>query len=111
MYIECHVVAPAGLYFEKKKDFPDAFAFYAKCLNRCSDSITRDGSIVKDAVFQDLESETLLRMAMIKKEIGAWDDSWEICNRIFSTSSNSTLKANALCIKVHDVDKEIRDFI
>ena len=49
---------------------------------------------------KEIRGEVLLRIAILKKEMGALEQSLQMCNSITSEAFNDTIKANALCLKV-----------
>jgi hypothetical protein len=49
---------------------------------------------------KDIRGEILLRIAILKKEVGALDIAMQMCNSINNDPFNDTIKANALCLKV-----------
>jgi hypothetical protein len=49
---------------------------------------------------KEVRGEVLLRIAILKKEMGNLDQSLQMCNQIQSEPFSDTLKANALCLKV-----------
>lgn len=51
---------------------------------------------------KEIRGEVLLRIAILKKEMGQIDASMSMCNSIQSESFNDTIKANTLCLKVHN---------
>jgi chemotaxis protein CheY-P-specific phosphatase CheC len=49
---------------------------------------------------KEVRGEVLLRIAILKKEMGNLEQSLQMCNQIQSEPFSDTLKANALCLKV-----------
>eukprot|EP01036_Dinobryon_divergens_P025223 gene25221-33749_t len=96
----CH-----ALLSEKKEDFPTAMNGYLHCLNQCSAATENksaiDGTSGADITFfKELRGEVMLRIAILKKEMGALDQSLTVCNNlVVDTSFNPNMRANALCFK------------
>ena len=94
-----------ALLSEKKEDFPTAMNGYLHCLNQCSAATENktaiDGSAGADITFfKELRGEVMLRIAILKKEMGAIDQSLTVCNNlVVDTSFNPNMRANALCFK------------
>jgi hypothetical protein len=59
---------------------------------------------------KDIRGEILLRIAILKKEVGALDIAMQMCNSINNDPFNDTIKANALCLKV-SISHEIKLFL
>lgn len=95
----------SALLSEKKEDFPTAMNGYLHCLNQCSAATENkaaiDGTSGADITFfKELRGEVMLRIAILKKEMGALDQSLTVCNNlIVDTSFNPNMRANALCFK------------
>lgn len=49
---------------------------------------------------KELRGEVMLRIAVLKKEMGAIDQSMQMCNSITTESFGDSIRANALCLKV-----------
>ena len=54
----------------------------------------------KVTFLKEVRGEVLLRIAILKKEMGQIDQAMQMCNSINSEPFNDTIKANALCLKV-----------
>lgn len=113
-----------ALLSEKKKEFPAALEGYIQCLQSCnglaetlhSDSNnigvmvpsrlnsvdgSEGGREMVISFIRDLRGEIMLRIAIIRKEIGAVDEAMQMCNSIASEQPlNDVVRANALCLKV-----------
>ena len=108
----CHYFL--ALLSEKKDDYPTAMNGYLHCLNQCSAATENqaaiDGSSGADITFfKELRGEVMLRIAILKKEMGAIDQSLTICNNlVVDTSFTVNMRANALCMKgvLHEVRGE-----
>jgi tetratricopeptide (TPR) repeat protein len=109
-----------SLMQEKKKDYPSAIDGYTSCLTECgaisdeaihfesaleSHSITISQEEIdsrrKRADFvKELGGEVMLRVAVVRKEMGNLDLSMQMCNKIAAENYNDSIRANALCLKV-----------
>ena len=49
---------------------------------------------------KDLRGEVMLRIAVLKKEMGAIDQALQMCNTITNEPFSDSIRANALCLKV-----------
>ena len=49
---------------------------------------------------KELRGEVMLRIAVLKKEMGAVDQALQMCNTITSEPFSDSIRANALCLKV-----------
>lgn len=49
---------------------------------------------------KELRGEVMLRIAVLKKEMGAIDQSMQMCNTITAEPFSDSIRANALCLKV-----------
>ncbi|CAE7841054.1 trfA, partial [Symbiodinium microadriaticum] len=49
---------------------------------------------------QELSGEVMLRIAVLRKEMGALDQSMQMCNKVASDNFSDAIRANALCLKV-----------
>lgn len=49
---------------------------------------------------KELRGEVMLRIAVLKKEMGAIDQAMQMCNSISSEPFGDSIRANALCLKV-----------
>lgn len=56
--------------------------------------------------FKDLRGEIMLRIAVLRKEMGLVDLSMQMCNSITSEPYNDAIRANALCLKVYHLLNE-----
>ena len=107
--------------FEKKKDFANAMDGYMQCLTECgqageeSDAFNKDmadgrtGSRSREErdqlqqrfeLMQELSGEVMLRVAVLRKEMGALDQSMQMCNKVAADNFSDAIRANALCLKV-----------
>lgn len=55
--------------------------------------------------------EIMLRIAVLRKEMGLVDLSMQMCNSITSEPYSDVIRANALCLKVFDACNNFRLFI
>jgi hypothetical protein len=53
---------------------------------------------------KELRGEVMLRIAVLKKEMGAIDQSMQMCNTISGEPFGDSIRANALCLKVRSDD-------
>ncbi len=108
-----------ALLAEKRKDFAAAMEGYTNCLNQCSamanvinnDSFNKGTEMDKAqkiTFLKEVRGEVMLRIAMLKKEMGAIDQAMQMCNTITSEPFNDAIRANALCLKglLHEVRSE-----
>ena len=49
---------------------------------------------------KELRGEVMLRIAVLKKEMGAIDQAMQMCNSISAEPFGDSIRANALCLKV-----------
>jgi len=49
---------------------------------------------------RELRGEVMLRIAVLKKEMGAIDQAMQMCNSISAEPFGDSIRANALCLKV-----------
>jgi hypothetical protein len=107
--------------YEKKKDFGNAMDGYMQCLGECSNvgeeastfnkdlSEGRLGNRSREEVeeqrkrfefMRELSGEVMLRIAVLRKEMGALDQSMQMCNKVAGDNFSDSIRANALCLKV-----------
>jgi len=80
---------------------------YTACLNQSSTMVSPNqsekepetGNNVR-AFLKEIRGEVLLRIAMLKKEMGAIDQAMQMCTTINSEPFNESIRANALCLMV-----------
>lgn len=111
----------SSLLFEKKKEYPSAMAGYMHCLSDCTkfssdyseQLLSDDESIIEQAqaliaLLKELKGETMLRIASLRKDMGAWEQSMHMCNSITAEGFNESIRANALCLKglLHEIKSE-----
>lgn len=108
-----------ALLLEKQKDFQSAMEGYTTCLNQCSSLsamineqsqeavITEQEKTKRISFLKDVRGEIMLRIAMLKKDMGAVDQAMHLCNTI-ATEFTEAIKANALCLKgvLHEMKSE-----
>lgn len=106
------IICQTALLCEKKRDFNAAMEGYTECLNHSNTYIHTSNldpndlqaieaeKALKMNFLKGIRGEVLLRIAILKKEMGALDQALQMCNSITSESFNDTIKANALCLKV-----------
>lgn len=92
---------------EKKKDYAVALEEYTACLGECREDGENAGSTPPPAssdktitFMKDLKGEIMLRIAVLRKEMGLVDLSMQMCNSITAEPYNDAIRANALCLKV-----------
>jgi tetratricopeptide (TPR) repeat protein len=101
---------------EKQRDFPGAMEGYTLCLNQCSslaleqarDMTINDVEKSHRSIFlKEIRGEVMIRIAMLKKEMGALDQAMHLCNTIAQEFEDS-IRANALCLKglLHEMKAE-----
>eukprot|EP00604_Paraphysomonas_vestita_P001885 CAMPEP_0174821980 /NCGR_PEP_ID=MMETSP1107-20130205/11943_1 /TAXON_ID=36770 /ORGANISM="Paraphysomonas vestita, Strain GFlagA" /LENGTH=421 /DNA_ID=CAMNT_0016039721 /DNA_START=187 /DNA_END=1452 /DNA_ORIENTATION=+ len=117
-----------SLMHEKKKDYPSAMDGYMSCLSECG--VASEEAIVLEKALEsrtitispeelearkkrfefmkELSGEVMLRMAVLRKEMGALDQSMQMCNKIATDNYNDSIRANALCLKglLHEMRAE-----
>ena len=107
--------------FEKKKDFANAMEGYLICLAECGTASEESIAFNKDMaegrissrsreemellqqrfeLMQELSGEVMLRIAVLRKEMGALDQSMQMCNKVAAENFSDAIRANALCLKV-----------
>lgn len=108
-----------ALLLEKQNDYQGAMEGYTTCLNQCSslsmvineqshDSVITEMEKSQRINFlKDIRGEIMLRIAMLKKDMGAVDQAMHLCNTIANEFSEA-IKANALCLKgvLHEMKSE-----
>ena len=100
---------------EKKKEYTVAMEGYVMCLNYCAAVVQTAGVPTYDqagnqipeaektlriSFMKDLRGEVMLRIAVLKKEMGAIDQALQMCNTITNEPFSDSIRANALCLKV-----------
>jgi hypothetical protein len=102
---------------EKKKEYPKAMEGYVKCISQCqsSDSVLSEKESISHnhndiessnsnqkaiLFFKELKGEAMLRIAILKKEMGAIDQAMQMVNQLSAETFGESLRANALCLKV-----------
>jgi hypothetical protein len=96
---------------EKQKDYPAALEGYLLCLNDCTLATSNEEKEAESATMQglsprpisfmrELRGEIMLRIAVLRKETGAFDLAMQTCNNIASEPFGDSVRANALCLKV-----------
>ena len=107
----CFTLFFIALFAEKKKDYAMAMENYTQCLNECNmvaaaqnQSITQDLSYSNSKFFKELRGEVMLRIAVLRKEMGALDQALQMCNAITSEVFGDSIRANTLCLKVIFMD-------
>jgi hypothetical protein len=115
---------------EKRKDYTIAMEGYVTCLNQCAAAQTHaqeeasgrgtntsaesgtgtwaeagsssggQSGPQKLMFMKELRGEVMLRIAVLKKEMGAIDQSMQMCNTITAEPFGDSIRANALCLKV-----------
>ena len=109
---------------EKRKDYTIAMEGYVTCLNQCAAAATASAGTAatgtpqqssedttkqssssssnpsKLVFMKELRGEVMLRIAVLKKEMGALDQSMHMCSTITSEPFGDSIRANALCLKV-----------
>ena len=97
---------------EKRKDFSSAMEGYMHCLSECTsigeepqvDASDKSGEAAerrkKYDFLRELRGEVMLRIAVLRKEMGALDQAMLMCNNVASENFSESIRANALCLKV-----------
>lgn len=99
---------------EKRKDYAAAMEVYMNCLNDCnaassmgnnvnlssgsSSSTSADAQALP--FMRELRGEIMLRIAVVKKDLGAVDQAMIMCNNILAEHCCESVRANTLCLKV-----------
>ena len=112
---------------EKRKDYPLALEIYSQCLTECGSPISKEqepGADVGEALIvsqetaqsldqpisfmRELKGEVMLRIAILRKETGAYDLAMAVCNTVAGESYGDSIRANALCLKglLHEMRSE-----
>lgn len=97
---------------EKRKEFPIAMEGYMHCLSQCSaveaqsDNLNRanEGATTtrEFSFIKELRGEVMLRIAILKKDMGSVDQSLVMCNNLcVEPNFSESIRANALCLKVY----------
>jgi hypothetical protein len=92
---------------------------YMQCLSECAINITSaenddlnteeksfnsanttDSVAKKNGFFKELRGEVMLRIAVLRKEMNAIEQSIQMCNTIAAEPFSASIRANALCLKV-----------
>lgn len=101
----CNVL---GLMAEKFRDYTTAMEVYMHCLADTNKEAIMHKSTNSDTTgstkllfFTELKGELMLRIALLKKEMGAVDQALQMCTKISTEPFGQALKANALCLKVY----------
>jgi len=102
-----------ALIAEKSGSFTTAMEGYMQCMNHCSITASEfegrmsrgpdnlDAVTLKTLAFlKELKGEAMLRIAILKKEMSAYDQSMETCNNIISENFGRKINSNAICLKV-----------
>jgi len=112
-----------ALMAEKRKDYGGAMDGYSSCLSECDSMLelernnillnindqtkiitSPDGDdLMKQKPYSltsELRGEIMLRIAVLRKEMGAIDLAMQMCNNIASDNFSESIRANALCLKV-----------
>lgn len=97
---------------EKRKDYAAAMEVYMNCLNDCNAAssmgnnfnLTSGSSASADTLalpfMRELRGEIMLRIAVVKKDLGAVDQAMIMCNNILAEHCCESVRANTLCLKV-----------
>lgn len=109
--------------YEKKKDYANAMDGYMLCLAECGNVGDEAAVFNKDLeegrlgnrsreeveerrkqfdFMRELSGEVMLRIALLRKEMGALDQSMQMCNKVAGDSFSDSIRANALCLKVSE---------
>jgi hypothetical protein len=95
--------------FEKRKDFGHAMEGYMNCLAECGAAVdgsvddrdeSKSGDKKKYEFMKELRGEVMLRIAVLRKEMGALDQSMQMCNNVAADNFSDSIRVNALCLKV-----------
>jgi hypothetical protein len=105
---------------EKRKDFSNAMDGYMHCLTECGTAAEESSALEKEMesgtcsgtpdeieakkkrfeFMKELSGEVMLRIAVLRKDMGALDQSMQMCNKIATDNFSDSIRANALCLKV-----------
>jgi len=112
------------LMAEKRKEYTTAMEGYVNCLNQCAASAAQAQKVEQEsansgaqipppqhqkfAFMRELRGEVMLRIAVLKKEMGAIDQSMQMCSTISTEAFGDSIRANALCLKglLHEMRAE-----
>lgn len=101
-----------ALLSEKKKEYSTAMEGYISCMKIC-ESEKNDNSSPNEkesnvssslesiSFFKDMKYEVMLRIGILKKDMGAIDQSMQMCNNLVTDDIKISIRANALCLKVN----------
>ena len=64
------------------------------------DSSGAGGEKKKYDFMKELRGEVMLRIAVLRKEMGALDQSMQMCNNVAADNFSDSIRVNALCLKV-----------
>ena len=97
---ELRILFCSTLLAEKKRDFAQALEGYSRCLNELDQLTSGEGSGPEQtaAVFKDMRGDVVLRMALLRKEMGHLDQATTLCNSVNSEQYSDSIRANALCL-------------
>eukprot|EP01035_Chromulina_nebulosa_P018192 gene18192-23853_t len=123
-----------ALLCEKSKDYITAMDNYMKCLNqslfsyqsledrkntelqlqsidKTTISLIPHWTDKPKAFLQEMKGEIMLRICMLKKEMGAIDQAMSMCNSLLEDTISDSIRSNALCIKglLHEIQSEFPD--
>mmetsp|Transcript_33276 Transcript_33276/g.48149 ORF Transcript_33276/g.48149 Transcript_33276/m.48149 type:complete len:622 (+) Transcript_33276:53-1918(+) len=101
----CH-----ALMSEKRKEFSIAMDGYMHCLSQCSavEAQTDNHSLLNEGAtnpteflfIKELRGEVMLRIAILKKDMGSVDQALAMCNNLcVEPNFGESIRANALCLK------------
>jgi hypothetical protein len=94
---------------EKKRNYPVAFEGYNQCLEEIA-ALSAESTCAGDLLARlvDIRAETMLRIALLRKETGQLDQSMLVCTGIVTEAFSESARANALCIKglLHEMRAE-----
>lgn len=88
------------LLSEKKRDFGPAMEGYIRCLNELSQITSAKREMTEETAsrFRDIRGDVILRMALLRKEMGHLDQATLLCNSISEEPFADSIRANALCL-------------
>lgn len=101
---------------EKRKDYPIALETYLQCLAESKDNLAEEEAELQAQqldsenslkvidpspvnVTKELIGEIMLRVAVVRKEMGALDTAMTLCDSITEESYGESIRTNALCLK------------
>lgn len=123
---DIRIIFCSALISEKNGAYTAAMEGYMQCLNHCaiialefdsrtgsnlsgSSQINIDPTTAETLKFlKAMKGEVMLRIAVLKKEMKAYDQSMEMCNSVIAENFDQKIHANAICQKglLHEIQND-----